>query len=285
MDPANHINIGSIEGPILIFGGPYSNIHALEALQELCFKRDIPVGNVFCTGDIAGYCAFPDECIACIREWGIHCIAGNVEEQLRSGAADCGCNFSQGGRCDRFSQNWYQFALNNTSTLSIDWLRTLPSTLAFDYYQFSARVLHGSFSETAEFIFESTAWEKKERIFNESDSDLIFAGHSGIPFHHSKNGKHWFNAGVIGMPPNDGTHRVWYLTLSPEKDVIHYQFQHFDYDRNAAYAAMIASDLPTTYAESLKTGLWDNCEILPSRETAQQGIPCLLPGGKISYNK
>jgi len=44
------------------------------------------------------------------------------------------------------------------------------------------------------------------------------------------------------------------------------------YDHNMANQKMLANPLPTTYAETLLTGLWDNMEILPELERTTQGL-------------
>ncbi len=89
-------------GKILVFGGVYSNLQALETLQKVAEKEGISPDNIICTGDIVGYCAQPSECLDAIEKWGIHAIQGNVEENLLSGNDDCGCNFRGGGRCEKF---------------------------------------------------------------------------------------------------------------------------------------------------------------------------------------
>ena len=63
--------------------------------------------NCFCTGDIVGYCAQPEETIHRFIDWGAHTIIGNVELQLRNRNIDCGCDFKKGSKCDGFSKLWY----------------------------------------------------------------------------------------------------------------------------------------------------------------------------------
>lgn len=98
------INLGTLKGPLLVFGGVYSNLQALEALQKQAQQLGIPASNIICTGDVVAYCAEPETCVQQIRAWGIHCIAGNVEIQLSTGQENCACDFVAGGRCDTFSR-------------------------------------------------------------------------------------------------------------------------------------------------------------------------------------
>lgn len=269
-------HIGTLEGPLLIFGGVYSNYQALERLINIAKAKGIPASNIVCTGDIVAYCSEPEACLQAIRDWGIHCISGNVELQLVNGEDDCGCNFEESTRCDLFSKNWYPFAKSNVSNASIEWLKTLPEFIEFNYAGKKCFVLHGAYQNTSEFIFKSSPWSVKERQFQQLDVDVILAGHCGIPFYDNQLDKYWLNAGVIGMPANDGATDVWYLELSDQQGFFDFDFNHFDYDHLQAAQLMEKNNLPQAYAHTLRTGIWDNCDILPLVETNQQGLPLLV---------
>jgi diadenosine tetraphosphatase ApaH/serine/threonine PP2A family protein phosphatase len=85
--------------------------------------------------------------------------------------------------------------------------------------------------------------------------------------------QYWVNPGVIGMPANDGTARVWFATLDDTTRQTDFTFHHLNYDHKTASMLMRTNGLPQSYANTLQTGLWDNCEILPPEETALQGKP------------
>ncbi len=264
--------LGMLSDKLLVFGGVYSNLQALEAVFAEVQRRGLSKEQVICTGDLVAYCAEPEACVQFVREWGIHVIAGNVELNIRDEADDCGCNFNEGSRCDLLSQQWFPFVQENLSKSSRAYIKTLPEFLRFQMGSKSAFVLHGSYHNTSEFIFESSDYAIKEKNFKDSHSDLIIAGHCGLPFITKEKSKIWFNPGVIGMPANDGTPRVWYGTLKALKNgEIETQIQPLSYENREAAAAMRKNNLPQSYAETLETGIWDNCEILPKEETSQQG--------------
>ncbi|GAB5552657.1 MAG: hypothetical protein Sapg2KO_22480 [Saprospiraceae bacterium] len=264
-------DIGKLEGTVLVFGGVYSNLQALESLKAIVDEMNIPASNVICTGDIAGYCADPEESQQLIKNWGIHCIAGNVEIQLREGLEDCGCDFSVDSRCDIFAKAWYPYAQKKTSTDTVAWLEKLPEFLSFDYYGKKGVVVHGSYAHTSEFVFQSTPWEKKEATFEATNADFILAGHCGLPFNNQKADQYWLNPGVIGMPANDGTTRVWYMLLQKTEDGLLFEHKSFDFDHEETFARMLETELPIAYAKTLTSGLWDNNDILPEQETQAQG--------------
>ena len=258
------LHLNTIREPLLLFGGPYGNLQATLALKEIAEKASFPPDRIICTGDLAAYCAQPSETIALIRDWGIHCIKGNVEEQLAEGLDDCGCNFSSGSTCDRLSQQWYRYTDQQVSADQRAWLQTLPDHLRFTLNGFDCVVVHGAMTSISRFLFASSSWEEKEAEFASARADVIIAGHSGLPFSQSQQGKLWCNAGVIGMPANDGTTRSWYAILTPQGDTgikcTHFAFH---YPHEEAATLMAQQSLPPEYSETLKNGLWNNCDILP----------------------
>jgi predicted phosphodiesterase len=263
-------------GRILVFGGVYSNLQALEELYQYAQKEGIPPDSIICTGDVVAYCAQPQECVDLIKNWGVHTIAGNVEIQLASGADDCGCNFEGDSRCDIFSRQWYPFAKNNCSDETLKWMDELPDFLKFNFIGRKIGVVHGTFDETAGYIFKSTDWSVKEEQLNKMGVDMILAGHCGIPFSDSKGQKAWLNSGAIGMPANDGTDRVWFMTLEEKGTEIIVQHHSLEYDTHEPSARMREAKLPQEYARTLLTGIWDSNDILPEIETNNQGIPLRL---------
>ncbi len=93
-------DLGEVKGKLLFFGGIYSNLQSLQALKVWARENDYKPENIFCTGDIMGYCAQPLECINFLKDWNINSIVGNVELQIRTDQDECGCDFNSGGRCD-----------------------------------------------------------------------------------------------------------------------------------------------------------------------------------------
>lgn len=269
-------NLTDLKGKILLFGGVYSNLQALESLIDIAEKEGIAPKNCISTGDIVGYCAQPEESVQAFQKWGARSIAGNVELQLRGGETDCGCDFRAGSRCDDFSKLWYPYAQSKLSKDSINFMKTLPDHYTFKFAGKNVMVVHGSYFQTTEFIFKSTPWKTKETNFKQTKSDVIIGGHCGIPFYDEKDTKLWINAGVIGMPANDGTPNVWYLIIDEENGKFNFKHHSYSYNYQKTNKLMQNNLLPTAYSQTLVTGLWDNCDILPPIESVLQGFPLLL---------
>lgn len=270
-------HIGEIKGKLLVFGGVYSNLQALIRLKEISEQLYILPSNIICTGDIVAYCAQPEECVQLIKEWEIHCIAGNVEIQLQEGADDCGCNFMEGSRCDTLSNKWYSYAQRQLSPSSIHWMKTLPDFIQFGYANKRGFILHGSFHDTSEFIFKSSTEKVFLDNFKDTNSNLILSGHCGLPFNHiDDNNNTWINAGVIGMPANNGNSKVWYTLLDDSEENLSFNHHDFAYNHTKTALLMKQEDLPVSYADTLFNGIWDNCDVLPMEETRNQGKEIIL---------
>ena len=270
----SHRDLGTLRGPLLVFGGVYSNLEALRALRQQATELGIPPENVICTGDTPGYCADPAACLQELAEWGCPAIAGNVEINLREGIDDCGCNFADGSRCDLFARRWYAYARAAIGPAEVTVMEALPRSLSFTYASRRVHVLHGSADHESEFIWPSTEWETKSRSFTATVADVILAGHSGLPFVDTEGEKLWVNAGAVGMPANDGTPRTWFAVLDDRTGDVAVTFHALDYDVRSAKEKMLArrDQLPLSYAATLTTGIWDNTEIMPPEEAAREGM-------------
>jgi len=260
---------------MLLFGGVYSNLQALESLIQLAQREGIPPENCICTGDIIGYCGQPQQTLDTFKNWGVHSILGNVEIQLRDDQEDCGCDFTTGSRCDGFSEIWYAFAKANLHTTTKHYLKSLPDHVIFDYAGRKIGVVHGSFDQVSQFIFKSTDWKEKQASLDALKADVIIAGHCGLPFADEKGEQLWLNPGVVGMPANDGATTTWAMILD---DTQGFDYGHIQltYDQGTAIEHMKKNHLPMEYASTLETGIWDNMEILPAAEKKGQGKKMVL---------
>ncbi len=258
-------------GPILVFGGPYSNLRATEALQATADRLDIAPASVICTGDVVAYCAEPEQTAQAIAAWGCHTIQGNCEQQLAAGADNCACNFEEGSACDLLAKGWYPFAAARISPDMRTWMGALPETLRFTFGGLSFRVVHGGVAEVARWVFASETTKIAEEC-QQSGADVTISGHCGVPFVARAGRRTWFNAGVIGMPANDGTPDVWYGLITRNDEGVQLSTHRLAYDHQGAAAAMRRSGHANGYARTLVTGLWPSLDILPEAERAATGV-------------
>jgi len=271
--------LGEIKTPLLIFGGCYSNLQATQALQTWADDNNFQPEQCICTGDIVAYCGSPYKTVELIREWGVKCIQGNVEQSLAMNSGDCGCGFEEGTTCDILSLGWFPIAEKEINQSQRDWFASLPEQLHFTLHGHSINVVHGAVSDINRFMFasqnDSDFIAEFELLKNEQDvesSEIVIAGHSGLPFTKQVADKTWHNSGALGMPANDGTQGVWFSVLDIIDDKIEFKHHRLTYEVDLAYEEMINNNLTQGYHEALKTGLWPSMDVLPDTEKQQQGI-------------
>lgn len=263
-------DLGNLDKPLLVFGGPYSNLAATMAMRERAEALGIESSRVICTGDVVAYCAEPAETVAQIRDWGIHAVMGNCEESLGFGEPDCGCGFAEGSSCSTLSLAWYAYADSRIDPAQRGWMRDLPRTIDFRLAGLRCKVVHGSVDSINEFVFESDDKSAKLVQIHAADTDVIVGGHAGIPFGQTIEDRHWLNAGVIGMPANDGTPDGWFMLLEATNDGLQVSWHRLDYDHETASRGTIAAGMPE-YGRALADGLWPSQDILPPAERSQRG--------------
>ncbi|WP_339637389.1 metallophosphoesterase family protein [uncultured Sulfitobacter sp.] len=260
----NCAELGVLDGPLLLFGGPYSNLQAVEALTDFADAHVIGGDQMICTGDIVAYCGAPSESVAAIRALGCAVVAGNCELQLASGAEDCGCGFAPGSSCDMLSGAWYAHAARALAAEAKTWMGSLPDVAVFQHHGQRYGVIHGGVRDVARFIWSESAeavFEEEWRALEEVTGpvDHIIAGHSGLPFIRKTARGRWINAGVIGMPPHDGGQQTRVAVL----DGGEVRFHRLSYDVPGAVADMTKAGLPRAYADALQSGYWPSEDVLP----------------------
>lgn len=259
--------------PLLLFGGPYGNLQATEALKDKAQQLDISPANIICTGDVAAYCAQPNETIALLRKWGVHVLMGNCEESLAEDAADCGCGFEEGTQCRALSEGWYRFNRECILPQYKEWMASLPRRIDIVWLGKRFTVVHGGFGNINQFVFASSDTRTKSEQITSAQTDGIVAGHCGLPFSQIIDGSLWHNPGVIGMPANDGTPRVWFSLWFPQQGNIRIEHHSLEYDLQMAVLWMRQAGLADSYADAISTGLWPSMDILPLAERTQRGSP------------
>lgn len=270
------LEIAFPDGPLLVFGGPYSNLAATAAMRRRAAALGIPANQVICTGDLVAYCAEPADTVELVRDWGIHVVMGNCEESLAFDEPDCGCGFDVDSQCSALALTWYRYADRRIDAAQRRWMRGLPRAIDFEYFGLRFRVLHGSLTRINEFVFASGDAENKRRQAEAAGVDAVIGGHSGIPFGQRIGDRYWLNAGVIGMPANDGGSHGWYLLFEPSDRGPLCSWHRLDYEYAASRQSTIAAGM-VEYGEALASGLWPNMDILPESERRQRGQPLDLP--------
>jgi predicted phosphodiesterase len=273
MDSETNRDLGLLESPLLIFGGPYGNLSATTALRAVAEQRGIPSEHIICTGDLVAYCAEPEETVCLLRDWGVQVIMGNCEQSLANRAIDCGCGFETGSTCSALSTQWFRYVDKKISDVNRRWMSELPQTLTFKLAGRQLAVVHGGVSQINRFLFASTSAADKLDELNlvVPGIDGLIAGHCGIPFGQIVSGKAWLNAGVIGMPANDGTQDGWYLLIEAVGEQLKAHWHRLSYPAELTRQTMLRAGLTSGYADTIINGLWPSEDVLPVAEKKNRG--------------
>ena len=264
---------------LLVFGGVYGNLAALEALLEWADKRGLNDSALLNTGDLIAYCADGAAVAQLMQKRpGIRNIRGNCERSVADDSPDCGCGFTPGSACDLLATAWFTHAKNTIPQADKTWLGNLPEQLTFTFNNRKITALHASAQSDNQFIFPSTDKAEKAAQIQALDADAVICGHSGIPFTQEltdKTGRTllWHNSGALGMPANDGTPRTWFSLWQSTGQSIQIDHIPLDYPVALAQTAMQQAALPPDYRQALATGLWPSEDILPNAERALRGRP------------
>ena len=264
---------------LLVFGGVYGNLAALEALLEWADKRGLDDTALLCTGDLVAYCADGAAVTALMRTRpDIRSIRGNCERSVADDSPDCGCGFTPGSACDLLSVAWFTHAKNTIPKAGKAWLGSLPERLTFTFHNRRVCALHAGADSDNQFIFPSTDKAEKAAQIQALGVDAVICGHSGLPFTETLTDatgrtRLWHNSGALGMPANDGTPRTWFSLWQASGDGIRIEHIPLNYSVAEAQASMQQAGLPPDYRLALASGLWPSEDILPEAERAGRGEP------------
>jgi predicted phosphodiesterase len=243
--------------PIAILSDIHSNLHALDAV--IADLKATKVDNVVCLGDFVGYAAFPDECIARVREQGWAAVLGNHDDALDNPSAKEMMN--------DVAVAGIRYAENHVSVDHRLWLEELPRTLTRSHLIFT----HASLERSEEWPYLVDV-ESALLHFVEQKVPICFVGHTHRPMvinlqdkgkldvltpgeeadiQLPSAGKTTVNVGSVGQP-RDGDPRACYTLYFPKLHAV--EFRRVEYDVRAAQKAIRDAGLPGFAASRLAKG-------------------------------
>ena len=83
--------------------------------------------------------------------------------------------------------------------------------------------------------------------------DVVAFGHTHKPWHRVVGDVHFVNTGSVGRP-KDGDWRAGYVVLDASDAGVTVEFRRVEYDVECTATAILASTLPSEFAEYLRTG-------------------------------
>lgn len=241
---------------VAIISDIHGNRHAFEAVLEAVRAYDPDA--VWCLGDVVGYGADPDACVALAREHADVCLAGNHDLAV-TGALPID-EFSPGAAA---AAQWTREAMEPPNMTYLRGLRPSDQREGVGLYHASPRdpvweyVLSHQLAELS-----LSAMGERVGLIGHSHVALAFTrppdgpvnGEQRYPEDEADLGGDagWLlNPGSVGQP-RDGDPRAAWLQLDLDRERA--TWQRTEYDIEGAAAAIRAAGLPGTLAERLHHG-------------------------------
>jgi len=235
----------------------HSNLEALTSFFEAAENLDID--KTVCLGDIVGYNANPNECIALVRERGVQCLLGNHDSRVVGFEEPTDFNFHAAA-----AVYWTRDAISEENK---EFLKGLPRNILVNS-KFLA--VHGWVNDTDRYIMGTKDAERNFELMKVARATLglCFFGHTHVPVVYSeeageilvnresriklkKNVRYLINPGSLGQP-RDRDSRASFLIYDSKKNQVN--FYRVEYDIHATAEKILAAGLPERLAERLKLG-------------------------------
>jgi diadenosine tetraphosphatase ApaH/serine/threonine PP2A family protein phosphatase len=235
-----------------VLGDVHANLHALEAV--LGDVEEAGADRILCVGDVVGYGAFPNECLALVRELGGALVAGNHDW---AAAGKIGVDYFNADARD--SILWTR---DNTTGEGLKYLLERDLLTVLD----DVTVVHSSPFSPEYFDYIQTLFDVR-LAFSHLHTRVCFCGHSHVPvmfldgqpaecflepeFRLSSHDRIIVNVGSVGQP-RDLDPRASYVLYDSDEDVLY--LRRVEYDIHSASQSIIGAGLPATNAARLVLG-------------------------------
>jgi predicted phosphodiesterase len=240
---------------VAILSDIHGNLHALEAVLEEVDASG--AGEMWCLGDIVGYGADPNDCVALVGEHAAVCLSGNHDMAV-TGELPLD-EFSRGAA---LAARWTQEVIKPEHLAFLSALEPMGSQRGIGLYHASPR------DPVWEYVVSSLL---AELCLDEQEHKVCMIGHSHVALSFVRNegepatgeprrsgdevavtsGEWLLNPGSVGQP-RDGDPRAAWMLLDLETGAA--TWRRTEYDIAGAAAAIRAARLPDSLAERLEYG-------------------------------
>jgi predicted phosphodiesterase len=237
----------------------HANLPALRAvLADIDERRNFDA--IYHLGDLTGYAPWPNEVVALLRERAILGISGNYDSTIATDYKHCGCR-AETPHDEELSHISYEWTRTHVTPETKKYLGSLPFRL--DIRPFGGHLpgptihlVHGNQTLNTVYVTEDRSdsfLEKMAKDLGARAEDVICFGHTHKPWQRVLEGVQFINTGSVGRP-KDGDPRACYVSLSIDASGARVEFVRVAYDVEEAARAIRASELPSEFADVLKSG-------------------------------
>ncbi|WP_057977760.1 metallophosphoesterase family protein [Caloramator mitchellensis] len=232
---------------IAVISDIHSNILGLEAVLKDIEKKNVDL--TVCTGDLVGYCTYPNEVINLIRQKNILTIMGNYDDAVGYEKLVCGCDYPDPKDMENASIS-LNFTIDMVTEENKRFLRELPLEMVLKFEGKNIMFVHGSPRRINEYLKENS--KEAEEVMGEFKYDALVCGHTHIPYSKKYGSKWLINAGSAGKPKT-GSPDVNYIIINIG-DELNVEIYSVAYDYEKIANEIINNQLPIKFAENIRTG-------------------------------
>ncbi len=254
------VHLGEIEGPVMAFGSPASNLQAVMGLLGEAARRGVQRGAMICTGGLVGPCGDPGAVISMLRVLGCPVLSAETERRLAAGPR-------RGGALAE--RDWYRLADDRIPDRDRRWMSGLPQAVMFERKgkRFAAvsEALGAGAGALGPDVPDDLLLAAIERLkAGLGPFDTLLAGGAAHAFRRVLDGVEWIGTGSAGLPAGDGRMQTRFVLVSHGIARLH----RLDYDVAGAMARMQRMGLGTRWQEALAGGPFPAQELLPGPRAA-----------------
>jgi putative phosphoesterase len=229
---------------VLIVSDIHSNLTSLERVIEDAGDFDC----LICAGDIVGYGPEPGGCVDILRKHGAMSVKGNHDVSITNGdhlISHFNVHAAMALEINRRLLNQVQ----------LRWVRNLSTVLNIDLEGYRISIFHGSPKRPIwEYIFPSEALLRANEFFKATEADVIFFGHTHVPFLHRLQDRALVNPGSVGQP-RDGNPKASYMLMDISGGIINFYHRRVEYDIDKTTMLMREIGLSTSLSRRLYLGI------------------------------
>lgn len=224
----------------------HANLEAVQAVLADIRRRDAP--RIYCLGDLVNYGPDPAGVVDLIRSEGIPCVMGNHDWSLGN-ALDVKDVPIAPGRDVELEHASYAWTAGRLTDDHRAFLRQLPHLRREQAAKTTVTLVHATPASLTEYVRPGSPIEEWEALVKEAAGQVVFLGHTHLPFVEWRSGALVCNAGSVGRP-KDGNPAVSYA-LAEVGAEMGIDLIRVEYDVKATAEKIRRSGLPPRLADSL----------------------------------
>lgn len=228
---------------LAVISDVHGNLDALKAVFEDMEKRNID--SVISLGDLVGYGPSPNGVVEFIRNKKVLNIVGNYD----SAVIYDDFKYIRHNEINEFFVPWTRKELKEEN---INYLKSLPDNIELKIKNKKLVFVHGSTRSINEYLKENSH-EAKDTM-KEFDGDILFCGHTHIPYKKEYDEKILINVGSVGKSKM-GTPECSYVIVNFLQDKVSFGFVKVKYDYEKVCHMMEKKEFPHKSINTIRTGI------------------------------